>query len=48
MPEFIEDLQAAVDALGDLEPGMLLGVALTPWDSAEQRDAFLSELTKKG
>lgn len=48
MPKFVEDLQAAVDALGDTEPGMLMGIALASWDSADQRNAFLTELTKKG
>lgn len=45
MPFFLDDLQAAIEALGTAEPGVLLGVANTPWESAEQRDAFLNTLT---
>lgn len=48
MPSFVEDLQAAVDALGISEPGMLMGIALTEWGDEQTRDAFLAQLTQKG
>lgn len=47
MPQFADDLQAAVDALGIDQPGVLLGIALANWQSAEERDGFLNTLTSR-
>lgn len=47
MPSFVDDLSAAVDAIGVDAVGLVWGVAMAPWESAEQRDAFLSGLTGK-
>lgn len=48
MPRFEEDLAAAVDALGVEPAGIVWGIGMTDWDSAEQRDAFLASITQKG
>lgn len=47
MPTFIEDIQAAVEAIGPEHPGIAFGLALTHWESADQRDQFLKTLTQK-
>lgn len=47
MPNFVDDLQAVVDAIGPDHPGVAFGLAMTNWESAEQRDQFLSQLTSK-
>lgn len=44
MPSFVEDLAAAVDALGPEHVGIVWGIALTDWESAEQRDSFLKSI----
>jgi hypothetical protein len=44
MPQFIEDLQAAVEELGTDYPGLLLGIANADWENADQRDGFLKTL----
>lgn len=41
MPSFVEDVAAAVDALGVEAAGVVYGIGMTKWESAEQRDAFL-------
>lgn len=46
MPLFIEDLQAAVEALGTDHPGIVFGIASTAWENAEQRDSFLRQLNE--
>lgn len=47
MPRFVDDVAAAVDALGVEPVGIIWGIGLTNWQSAEERDAFLSTLTGK-
>lgn len=47
MPSLPEDIAAAVDALGVEAVGVIWGIGMTDWDSAEQRDAFLVEITGK-
>lgn len=47
MPSLPEDIAAAVDALGVEAVGVIWGIGMTDWESAEQRDAFLSEITGK-
>jgi len=50
MPTFEENIAAAVDAVGlaaaRRAPGVVIGVGMTQWDSAEQRDAFLQYVTQ--
>jgi hypothetical protein len=47
MPSLPEDIAAAVDALGVEPVGVIFGIGLTDWESAEQRDAFLNEIVGK-
>jgi hypothetical protein len=42
---FVEDIAAAVDALGVEAVGVVYGLGLTDWESDEKRDEFLSLLT---
>jgi hypothetical protein len=42
MPSFEEDVAAAVEVLGLHAGGVIFGLGMTPWESAEQRDAFLT------
>jgi hypothetical protein len=46
MPQFIDDLEAVVNAIGVDKPGIAFDLAEIPWDSAEQRDGFLQQLTQ--
>lgn len=48
MPAFVDDLAAAVDALGVEKIGLVWGIAQTNWESAEQRDQFLRTIKAKG
>ena len=41
MPYWVDDIAAAVDALGPQPVGVIWGIGLTQWESADQRDAFL-------
>lgn len=45
MPQFIDDLEAVVNAIGVDKPGIAFDLAEIPWESAEQRDSFLQQLT---
>jgi nucleoid-associated protein YejK len=45
---FVDDIAAAVDALGVKAAGIVYGIALTPWESDQQRDEFLSYITGGG
>lgn len=38
---FVNNIAAAVDALGVEAAGVVYGIALTPWESDEERDEFL-------
>ncbi len=44
---FQENLAAAVDAVGFRNVGIVWGLAMTPWESTEQRDEFLSLISGK-
>ena len=47
MPSFVEDISAAVDALGVEPAGIIWGIGMTHWDSADQRNAFLATIAQK-
>lgn len=47
MPDFVSDLAAAVDHLGVEAAGVVWGLAHVNWESAEQRDEFLSLISGK-
>lgn len=36
-----DNIAAAVEKIGVTQPGIVLGIAMTPWKSTEDRDAFL-------
>ena len=44
MPNWMEDIAAAVDALGPEPVGIIWGIGHTNWESPEQRDSFLARL----
>lgn len=46
MPQFIDDLEAVVNAIGIDKPGLAFDLAHIPWESADDRNAFLTELTR--
>lgn len=50
MTSFIADIAAAAEAMGAEadKVGLIMGVALTNWESQEQRDEFLSKVTNGG
>lgn len=48
MPSFVEDVAAAVDALGVEPVGVIWGIGLANWSSADERDEFLALLTGRG
>jgi len=47
---FIADIAAAAEALGPAADnvGLIMGIALAPWESEDQRNAFLEQVTKSG
>ena len=47
MTQFMDDVSAFVDALGMDEPGLILSLALVPWEDQEDRDQFISHLTRE-
>ena len=46
MTSFLKDIAAAADAFGPDKIGLIFGVAMTPWESDDQRDRFLEEVTR--
>lgn len=48
MPRFVDNIAAAVDALGVEAAGIVWGISQSDWESDEQRDEFLMRLTQKG
>jgi hypothetical protein len=44
VPSFVEDVAAAVDVLGPEHVGLIWGIGLTNWDSADHRDQFLRSI----
>lgn len=47
MTQFAQDVAAFVDALGMDEPGLVISLALVPWDDVEDRDEFISYLKRE-
>ena len=47
MPSFVDDIAAAVDALGPEPVGIIWGIGMTNWETAEARDEFLAAITGK-
>ena len=44
MPFIMDDIEAAVNALGVEKLGIVMDIANTDWESTEQRDSFLRAL----
>jgi hypothetical protein len=42
---FVNDIAAAVDALGVEPVGVVYGIGMTYWESDQQRDEFLELIT---
>lgn len=47
MTQFTKDVAAFVDALGMDEPGLIISLALVPWDDDEDRNQFISYLKQE-
>ena len=47
MPSLEEDIAAAVDALGLHATGIVFGIGMTNWKSAEERDTFLRMISQE-
>ena len=47
MSQFVENISAAVDALGTRMPGVIIGIGLTDWATPQDRDDFLKLITTK-
>lgn len=47
MTQFMDDVAAFVDALGMEEPGLIISLALVPWDDDEDRDQFINYLKQE-
>lgn len=48
MPRLEEDIAAAVDSFGVQNIGLVWGVGMHHWTSAQERDAFLSAARLSG
>jgi hypothetical protein len=48
MGSFVDDIAAAVDALGVDDAGVVWGIGMTRWSSDEERNNFLASITQKG
>jgi hypothetical protein len=46
-PSMFENLDAIIAAVGTNKVALTMDLALTEWDSAEQRDQFLTAITKR-
>ena len=44
---FVENVAAAVDALGVQHAGIIYGIALTDFESTQKRDEFLTLISGK-
>lgn len=45
MPRLEDNIAAAVAAIGTEHVGIVWGIATHPWQTAEDRDAFLQAIT---
>lgn len=45
---FVDDIAAAVDAIGLKSVGVVYGIGMTPWKDDAERDGFLRLITEKG
>lgn len=47
MSQFVKDVTAFVDALGYDYPAIVLSLANIPWESEQDRDDFIKNLTRE-
>jgi hypothetical protein len=47
MNQFIKDITAFVDALGYDYPGVVISLANIPWESDQDRDDFIKNITRE-
>lgn len=47
MPQFEENIAAAVDALGLENAGIIFGIGMTDWETTAERDDFLSRIVAR-
>lgn len=47
MAKFVDNIDAIVKAIGASDPGLVWGLAGVRWESAQERDAFLAEITAR-
>jgi hypothetical protein len=47
MNQLVKDVTAFVDALGYQYPGIVLSLANIPWESDQDRDDFIKNLTRE-
>lgn len=45
---FVNNIAAAVDAIGVEAAGVVYGIAMTPWESDQERDEFLNLVSGRG
>lgn len=45
---FVDNIAAAVDALGVEAAGVVYGIGMTPWESDDERDGFLRLVSGQG
>jgi hypothetical protein len=48
MPSFVENVDAVVKSVGASNVGLVWGLSNVRWQSAEDRDAFLTEISARG
>jgi hypothetical protein len=44
---YVDNIAAVVDAIGMRSVGVVWGLGMTQWESEEQRDSFLAQITGK-
>lgn len=47
MPRFVDNLDAVVNTIGTSNVGLVWGLANMRWQSEEDRDSFLAEITQQ-
>lgn len=48
MPSFINNIDAIVKSIGTEDIGLVWGLSNVHWASEEERDSFLTEITRSG
>jgi hypothetical protein len=48
VPSFINNIDAVVKSIGAEDVGLVWGLSNVHWASEEERDSFLTEITRSG